>query len=148
MEKADIFGDLKLTEFEHFFSNDDSCLKWISEKKWENGFVCKKCGNTNYCTGSTPHSRRCTRCKSTESATAHTLFHRCRLPLPDAFLLAYQICNNPNYSSRKLSQQTEIRSMTCWSLKTKLLNCLKKGGCDSVFGIQSEKIIDIQKREL
>lgn len=134
MLKHSIFGKISEKDFFKQFETQDHCLQWISEKKWENGFVCRKCGNTNYCSGKTPYSRRCTRCKSSESATAHTLFHHCRMPLPEAIKLVFEICKTPDLSSRKLSSKVEIRSMTCWNLKNKLLHCIENGGCDNVFG--------------
>ncbi len=134
MEKQNLFGNINPKDFDKLFSTKEACLKWISEQKWDNGFVCRKCGNTNYCDGNTPYSKRCTRCKSIESATAHTLFHRCKISLPEAFRLTFEICTEPNISSRKLSQKIEVRNMTCWSLKTKLILCLEQGGCDAFFG--------------
>lgn len=139
MERQNIFGNISHIEFEGSFSSKEDCLKWISEKKWSDGFVCRKCGNTNYCEGTSPYSRRCTRCKSMESATAHTLFHHCKIPLPEAFKLSFEICSEPETSSRKLSKKMDLRSMTCWSLKTKLLQCITNGGCDAVFGKQRIK---------
>ena len=129
-----IFGSITEEEFSEKFSSNELCLKWISEKKWEGNYVCRKCGNTNYCNGKTLYSRRCTRCKSTESATAHTLFHHCRIPLTEAFKIVFEICKTPELSTRKLSSKVEIRSMTCWNLKKRLSQCIEKGGCDNVFG--------------
>ena len=134
MQKDLMFGGITEAEFIEKFSTQEQCLQWISEKKWEDGFVCRKCGNTNYCSGKTPFSRRCTRCKSSESATAHTLFHHCRMPLVEAFKIVFEICKTPELSTRKLSSKVEVRSMTCWNLKKRLFECLEKGGCESVFG--------------
>jgi len=64
------------TEMAENFSQDaDKTLKFIADIKWGNGFVCRKCGHTNYCEGKSPFSRRYIRCKCEESATAHSLFH-------------------------------------------------------------------------
>ena len=60
---------LNISQFESMFSTEDDCLKFITEQKWSGGFVCRKCGHTNFCKGKTAYSRRCTRCKSEESAT-------------------------------------------------------------------------------
>ena len=56
------------------FKSDEKALQFIAGIKWEGGFTCRKCGNTNFCDGKSPYSRRCTKCKTEESATAHTLF--------------------------------------------------------------------------
>ena len=106
-------------------NSQDGCLLYLEKVKWEGGFICKRCGHTNYCKGKTVGSRRCTKCKKEESATAHTPFHRCHLPLPEAFRIAKLVCSNPNVSSYSLSDTMEIRQMTCWRFKKKIMDCLK-----------------------
>lgn len=123
-----IFSNLKLVEFETSFSEDESCLEFLASEKWKNGYVCRKCGNTNYCLGKTPFSRRCTRCKSDESATAHTIFHRCKIPLHEAFKIAYLVCGQPDISTYDLSKTLDKRQMTCWKFKKKISECLQKRG--------------------
>ena len=103
---------------------EDELLFLLSEQKWKNGFVCLKCGNDNYCKGKKPHSRRCTKCKAEESATAHTIFHHCKIPLVEAFTLAQIVCCNPKISTYEIIRQFEIRQMTCWKFKTHMMECL------------------------
>jgi len=123
-----LINHLKPLEFEMAFSTDEKCLEFLANEKWKDGFVCRKCGHTNYCKGKTPFSRRCTRCKHDESATAHTIFHRCKIPLADAFELAYSVCRNPAISSYDLSRKLETRQMTCWKFKKKITECIEKNG--------------------
>jgi len=106
----------------------EDCLRYLAEEKWRNGYICRKCGNTNYCGGKTAYSRRCTRCKHEESATANTIFHRCHLFLPEAFRMVNLVCSDPEISSYELSRHMEIRQMTCWKLKKRLMECLKRRG--------------------
>lgn len=122
------FIALDPAKFQTHFASEAECLQFLAEQKWASGFVCKKCGHTNYCKGKTPYSRRCTRCKHEESATAHTIFHRCHLSITEAFQMVYMVCNNPQISSYELSRQLEIRQMTCWKLKSKLIGCLENNG--------------------
>jgi len=118
MEKIE---EMQLNELE----KEDVYLKMLADQKWVDGFVCKKCGHTNYCKGKKPYSRRCTRCKTEESATAHTIFHRCKMPLNEAIDLAKLVCSHPEISSYALSRQMEKRQMTCWKFKTKIMECLE-----------------------
>lgn len=116
------------------FPTSEECLKFLAETKWQDGFVCRHCGNTNYCKGKTPYSRRCTRCKKEESATAHTIFHRCHIPIEEAFRIVYMVCSDPTVSTYELSRQIELRQMTCWKLKHRLMECIKtKGAVDVLF---------------
>jgi hypothetical protein len=110
------------------FQSEADCLSFIAAQKWADGFICRKCGHTNYCKGKSEWSRRCTRCKHEESATAHTLFHRCHIPITEAFRIAYTVCHDPGISSYELSRQLERRQMTCWKLKSRLLECIESRG--------------------
>lgn len=119
-----IFNRINIQQLDNYFSNEEDCLKYLAEEKWKEGFVCKSCGHTNYCHGKKPHSRRCTRCKKEESATANTVFHRCKIHLPDAFKIAFMVCDTRNISSHEISRQLNIRQMTCWNFKKKISECI------------------------
>lgn len=128
-----LFKNISILEFDDLFSTDEKCFEFLAGKKWENGFICRKCGHTNYCKGKKPYSRRCTKCKSEESATAHTAFHKCKLPLTEAFKITYIICNNPDISTYKLSDKFNIRQMTCWKFKKKIIECINQRGDIDIF---------------
>ncbi|MEI6455097.1 MAG: transposase [bacterium] len=115
-------------QFESSFATDDECLRFLSEQKWADGFVCRRCGHTNFCKGKTPYARRCTRCKQEESARANTIFHRCHIHLTEAFRIVYMVCHDPEVSSYEISRRIDLRQMTCWKLKAKLKECVKKKG--------------------
>ncbi len=115
---------MDITLFEERFKTEDQCLAWLAGQKWKDGFKCRKCGHTNYCKGRTPHSRRCTRCKYEETAKSFTVFHRCRVPLPTAFKILFQVCNDETISSYQLSKYHQLRQMTCWRLKRAILDCI------------------------
>ncbi len=119
---------LKPLEFESVFSSDEKCLEFLANEKWKDGYTCRKCGHTNFCKGKTPHSRRCTRCKHDESATAHTIFHRCKIDLTEAFKIAYLVCSKPKISTYDLSRKLEKRQMTCWKFKKKITECIERNG--------------------
>lgn len=99
-------------------------LKLLSDIKWEDGFICSKCGSTNFCKGKSKFSRRCTRCKKEESVTAHTIFHRCKIPLNRAMEIAYLVCNVAAISSYEISRQLDMRHMTCYGFQKKVIECL------------------------
>jgi two-component system, sensor histidine kinase LadS len=119
------------------FKSDEKTLRFISEIKWAEGFTCKKCGNKNFCEGKIPYSRRCTRCKTEESATAHTLFHNCKFPVSKAFYIAYSVCvEGKDISSYQYADKLDLRQMTCWKFRKKITECLarksKKANPDKV----------------
>ena len=119
-----LFARIDQQRFQNDFETEEQCLKFLSDMKWSKDFKCRKCGHSNYCSGKKPYSRRCTRCKSEESATAHTVFHACKFPLTDAFVLMFHVCKKPDISSYELSRMLDHRQMTCWKFKKKLIECL------------------------
>ena len=119
------FKTMGEAEFEKCFPNEESCLEFLANKKWGEDWVCKKCGNTNYCKGKKPYSRRCTRCKNEESATSHTVFHNVRIPLKKAFKIAFMVCHDPEVSTYKISDNIHTRQMTCWKFKKRIMECME-----------------------
>ena len=122
-----IFNEnLSQEQLEEMFHKDEKCLEFLAGIKWANGFVCKKCGNTNYCAGKEPFSRRCTKCKAKESATNGTIFHGVKFPISKAFYIAYNVCKGKDeLSSYEFGRRLSLRQMTCWNFKTKIQHALR-----------------------
>src|SRR5574344_1003784 len=109
------------------FADSEKVMKFVADVKWEAGFVCRSCGHTNYCEGKTPHSRRCTRCKKEESATAHTIFHNIKFPINKAFYIAYNVCVvGKEISSYEYSDLLGLNQMTCWKFRKRIKDCIIK----------------------
>ena len=118
----------KLTqkEAQGLFEDANKTLEYIAGIKWNKGFVCRKCGYDNYCEGKTPHSRRCTRCKTEESAAAHTIFHNVKFPINKAFYIAYNVCVLQNdISTYCLADELGLNQMTCWKFRKRILDCME-----------------------
>jgi hypothetical protein len=114
-------------KLEELFTSDEKCYEFLAGLKWSDGFTCRKCGNTNYCPGKTPHSRRCTRCKTEESPAAGTIFHNCKFPISKAFYIAYNVCKGKeDLSTYEFARRLSLRQMTCWNFKTKIQNALRQ----------------------
>lgn len=140
-EKNDINPVLK--KFKLLYPGEEECLELLSIKKWSEGFVCKKCGNTNYCKGKKPFSRRCTKCKTEESVTSNTLFHNCRIPLNEALEITLLSCMFPDISSYELSRKMERRHMTCYHFQKKIKACLENKNKDKLL---EEVLTEINNR--
>lgn len=130
MEQRDKFEGVNSIKFYNHFRTDEDCYKYLSGIKWDgDSFVCKKCGNTHYCKGHLPYSRRCTRCKYDESPTAGTMFDKVKFSLLIAFHIAFKISTKKKgMSSLELSEEYEIRQKTCWEFKWKIQQAMKSSG--------------------
>ena len=118
--------DISEEAVEELFVSDEKCLEFLADLKWADGFTCRKCGNTNFCAGKSSFSRRCTKCKSEESATSGTIFHNCKFPIHKAFFIAYNVCKGKqDVSTYEFARRLALRQMTCWNFKTKIQSALK-----------------------
>ena len=119
--------ELNADQLDELFQSDEKCLEFLADLKWSIGFICRKCGNSNYCQGKTPHARRCTKCKTEESATAGTIFHNCKFSVSKAFYIAYNVCKGKeDISSYEFARRLSLRQMTCWNFKTKIQHALQQ----------------------
>lgn len=127
MEKK--FKSLSIFEFQERFPDDDSCLSYLSDIKWSNGFVCPKCGHTHYCKASKKYSRQCTKCNHIVSPTSGTLFHKVKFPILKAFYIVYYLSTNKKgISSTELSRKLSLRQKTCWLFKQKVMKAMQSSG--------------------
>jgi hypothetical protein len=114
-------------QLEEMFHSNEKCLEFLAGIKWSDGFICKKCGNTNSCPGREPYSRRCTKCKSKETATNGTIFHGVKFPISKAFYIAYYVCKGKEeISTYEFGRRLALRQMTCWNFKTKIVHSLRE----------------------
>lgn len=142
---------MSLFDFQEKFPDKDSCLSYLADLKWSEGYKCPKCGHSHHCMGSTPYSRQCTRCRYVESPTAGTLFHQVKFDLVKAFWIVYFVSTNKKgITSTELSRKLNLRQKTCWSFKRKVMKAMKsskkypitgKAEVDeTVFGQQEEGV--------
>ncbi|WP_229683328.1 7TM-DISM domain-containing protein [Echinicola rosea] len=122
---------MKGFEFEDFkkvFPDKETCLKFLSELKWQQKFICKKCGY-NKSTESRNHGRRCKNCNYYESPTADTLFHKLKFPIEKAFYILY-LSNRKDVelTLNELSEILDLRRETCWAFKNKIAQAMEKVG--------------------
>ncbi len=114
--------DVNFEEFQKVFPNDLSCLKYLSELKWKNGYQCKKCGYKKATEDKEHQIMRCRNCNYKESATSDTLFHKLKFPIAKAFYLVYLVTvKDKNHTLEELSVILDLRRETCWSFRKKIL---------------------------
>jgi transposase-like protein len=113
-------------KFGQRFKTDADCFEYLASIKWLGEFSCKKCNYTKYCKGKKPFSRRCTKCHYDESPSSNTMFDKCKFPLLIAFHIAFKISTKKKgMSSLELSNEFELRQMTCWEFKWKIQQAMK-----------------------
>jgi hypothetical protein len=113
--------ELSTEKFKELFPDDTSCMRYLENIKWSNGFICKKCGHDKYITHTSPFTRKCTSCKHVESVTAETLFHGIRIPMDKAFYIVYDtIRSGKSKTLEELSEILGLNKNTVWAFRKKI----------------------------
>lgn len=120
---------LTITDFRNRFKTEEDCLNYLIDIKWRQDYKCVKCKCEEYGKGRQWFYRCCKHCGYDESATANTLFHKCKLGLLRAFEIAYRISvKKKGMSSCELAKEFGCCQMSAWLLKAKFQNAMKSSG--------------------
>jgi hypothetical protein len=126
MTERNIFRGVNSIKFNQRFKDDNDCLEYLAEVKWQNGYKCKRCENDKFGNGKHIHNRRCTKCRYDESPTVGTMFEKLKFSILIAFHIVFKISTKKKgMSSLELSHEFELRQMTCWSFKQKVQQVMK-----------------------
>ena len=91
MANSNIFRGVNSIKFNQRFKEDKDCIEYLSQIKWADGFVCKRCQNDKFCKGKNTYNRRCSKCRYDESPTAGTMLEKLKFPILLAFHIAFKI---------------------------------------------------------
>ncbi len=131
----EIFRGQNLIQFVERFKTDEDCLIYLSEIKWESGYVCRKCGHTKYQERKN-HSRTCNHCSDTESPTANTLFHKVKFGLRKAFFMCFEMATTTkSLSASQMSVRFGVRENTARLFMHKVREAMKSSENNPMDGI-------------
>lgn len=119
--------DLSFIEFQQIFNNEDACREHLFKSRWPNGFVCSKCGHTEYYLLEKRHLYQCTKCKQQHSVTAGTLFQDTHLPLLKWFWALYLVSRDKRgISALTLKNAIQVSYPTAWLILHKIREAMAK----------------------
>lgn len=96
-------------EFQKQFSTEEECLKFLIQSRWPDGFVCPRCGHTDYYWIDTRKLLQCKKCGYQTSVTAGTVMHRSKMPLTLWFQAAYlATTHTPGISATQFQRQVGL----------------------------------------
>jgi ribosomal protein S27AE/transposase-like protein len=121
-----IFRGENILEFIKSFPDDTACLEKLAEVKWSKGYKCRNCEHHNYSFIARHFSRECTRCHYTESASAHTLFHKVKFGIQKAFCIVFEMsCTTKGLSTTQIAKRYGITQKTAWLFSQKVKLAMK-----------------------
>nr|WP_245189565.1 7TM-DISM domain-containing protein [Lunatimonas salinarum] len=136
---------LGFEEFKKVFPDKETCLKFLAELKWKDGYRCKKCEYKKF-QETTNFSRRCKNCNYLESPTVYTLFNKLKFPIEKAFYILY-LSNRKDVdlTLNELSEILELRRETCWAFKNKISQAMEKVGHNKeLSGWESLALVELE----
>ena len=106
------------------FPDQESCLKFIEEKRWKHGVCCIHCGSEKVGRKNKhkiANGWNCYDCGSSFSATAGTIFHATKIPLQKWFL-AISILSNAkkSISSCQLARELDMNQKSAWYMAMRI----------------------------
>ena len=109
-----------LAEFREAFPDEASCVRYLFERRWPDGFVCR-CGGTRYASLNSRATYECLGCRHQTSITAGTVMHRSHLRLTKWFSAAHLLATQDGrVSVRQLQSRLRVAYQTASMLKRKL----------------------------
>ena len=130
-----------LSDLENYFKDEQTCAKYLAEKRWHGAPICPRCScNKIYHRGDGRYL--CTDCGYTFSVKVGTVFQDTKLPLSTWFKAIYILCNcKQGISTRQMATTLGVTQKTSWFILQKIRILLQnKEYPDIVRG----KIITIQ----
>lgn len=114
MAKQQIMG---LREFQKHFNDEKACRDHLFRIRWSQGFVCPKCGHTEYYLIRERNIFQCKQCRHQTSITAGTVMDNTHLDLSIWFWAIYLIAKDKRgCSAAQISRELELPYKTAWFL--------------------------------
>ena len=107
-------------EFKKIYPDETSCILFLEELKWSQGYQCKKCDHHEFSKEKETLMRRCKKCNYKESVTSSTIFHRLRFPINKAFYILILTSSGREINISQLSETIHLRMKTCWEFHNKV----------------------------
>ena len=121
---------LSFFEYQEQFTDEEDCFKYLFQLRWPNGFVCPKCGGSEYYMIYKHKRFQCKQCRHQTSVTAGTVFHRSHQPLRILFMAVYLIATSKKgLSAMELRRKLGISGYkTAWLLMQKIRTAMASSG--------------------
>lgn len=123
-------------EFQEWFPDEESCVRFLIQSRWPDGFVCPRCGFDQYFWLPKRELLQCKRCGYQASPTAGTVMHRSKMPLRAWFTAAYLVTTlTPGISAVQFARQAGIHNYeTAFTMLHKLREAMVRAGRDRLTG--------------
>jgi len=112
-----------------YFKDEQTCLGYLAERRWQGGIECPHCCHTKIYTlkGATKRYK-CGKCRKQFTARANTIFEDSKLPLRKWFAAIYLLlAHRKGISSYQLARDLKVTQKTAWFLAHRIRYAIKQG---------------------
>lgn len=103
-----------------YFTDNDTCKKFLKEQRWGDDVVCPHCGN-HRCSQRADGLFRCHKCLHNFSVLTGTIFENTKVTLVKWFVAMYLISSHKKgISSHQLSRDSHVTQKTAWHILHKV----------------------------
>lgn len=127
LQRDDLPFPRSLPEFQRLFPNEAACASYLERARWNNGFVCPRCGAIGepYRISTRPSVLRCRKCRCDTSLMAGTVMEHTHTPLSVWFWAAYLLTSQtPGISAVQFQRQL---GLSCYETAFQILHKLRVG---------------------
>jgi len=106
---------ITFADFQKRFKTEEVCREYLYRQRFPKGFVCPRCGGTEYYPIYRRNLCQCKQCRKQTSVTAGTVMHRTHLSLVIWFWAIYLCANDKRgISASQLSKMLRIGYESAW----------------------------------
>ena len=117
---------ISFKEFRTKFATEEDCRNYLFEERFPEGFVCPKCGGSEYYYLKKRRVCQCKSCRRQTSVTAGTVMHRTHLPLTVWFWAIYLCATDKRgISAKGLARQLELSYESAWYLLVRIRSAMQ-----------------------
>jgi transposase-like protein len=112
---------MTLLQFQKKFSDEQVCREHLFEIRWPGGFICPRCGHTEYYNHTSRHLYQCKAFGYQASVTAGTVMHKTRIALVKWFWAIFLASHDKRgISAVRLEQELGISYPSAWLMLHKI----------------------------
>lgn len=140
-QRPDLAFPKSLPEMQKTFPDDAACAAYLERIRWDNGFVCPKCGVAEepFRFANRPGVLRCKNCRKDTALTASTVMQGSHMPLSVWFWAAYLVASHTaGMSAAHFQRQLGLsRYETAFQILHKLRAGMARPDADCIWWVKT-----------
>lgn len=116
---------MNLIEFNEQYRTEEQCRQYLFNSRWPKGFICPKCGHTEYFDVKSRNRYQCKACNYQASVTSGTIMDKSKTSLVKWFMAFYLMsCDKRGISALSLKDRIGVAYQTAWSMCQKIRHAM------------------------